>query len=94
MDTNSDEIQKIEKEIEDDFEKTDREIEQLQNNEPKGFAKWEWLIGGITLIIIGIAMIYAYYKITDLLELLGFGIFILISGICSIIYREFVVLLL
>ena len=94
MDANSDEIKQIEKEIQDDFEKTDREIEQLLNYEPKGFEKWERLVGGIILVIIGIAMIYAYYNITDLLELLVFGIFILISGIFSIIYRELVVLLL
>lgn len=89
-----DALKQIEREIQEDFERTDREIAQLQNYDPKGLEKWEWLVGGIIMVICGIAMVYAYYNIYDMLELLFFGIVILISGVFSLVYREIVLLLL
>jgi uncharacterized membrane protein HdeD (DUF308 family) len=89
MEELSDDIKKIEKEIQDDFIKTDKEISEFENRELKGMQKWGWLIGGIFLIIFGILLISSYFYYWNMLEFIFFGIIILISGIITIIFREF-----
>jgi hypothetical protein len=92
-DNDSDELKQIEKEIQEDFERTDREIEEAKNYELKGWEKWDWLAWGIFCCVVGAVIIFYLYLYGGLdtcntwaLYLLG-GSF-LVCGILSFIFRD------
>jgi hypothetical protein len=95
MNKDSDELKRIEKEIEEDFDRTDREIQDLMNYELKGWEKWDWFLWGLFCSIIGL-IILLYLSIyggtwtfmTWAWFLLGAAL--LGCGILSLIFRDVV----
>ncbi|KPK14442.1 MAG: hypothetical protein AMK69_28595 [Nitrospira bacterium SG8_3] len=93
MNEESHELKHIEREIEEDFERTDREIQEAENYEPQGWEKWDWLLWGLFCSIIGIIILFylniyggAWTFMTWAWFL--FGAALLGCGILSFIFRD------